>query len=40
METLGAVQLQKHLLKEDLIEDCLSEQGLLVQIANQSRTAV
>jgi hypothetical protein len=34
---LGAIQLQKHLLKEDLIEDCLREQGLLVQImpANQ-----
>ena len=34
---LGAMQLQKHLLQEDLIEDCLREQGLLVQIisANQ-----
>ena len=31
------MQLQKHLLQEDLIEDCLREQGLLVQTmpANQ-----
>ena len=31
------MQLQKHLLQEDLIEDCLGEQGLLVQVmsANQ-----
>jgi hypothetical protein len=28
---LGAMQLQKHLLQEDLIEDCLKDQGLLVQ---------
>jgi hypothetical protein len=25
------MQLQKHLLQEDQIEDCLREQGLLVQ---------
>ena len=32
METLGAAQPQKNLLKEeDLIEDCLRDQGLLVQ---------
>ena len=27
----GPVQPQKHLLQEDLIEDCLRDQGLLVQ---------
>jgi hypothetical protein len=27
----GASQLQKHLLQQDLIEDCLRDQGLLVQ---------
>ena len=34
---VGATQLQKHLLQEDLIEDCLRDQGLLVQTmpANQ-----
>ena len=32
MRTLGAMQLQKHLLQEDLIEDCLGDQGLLMQI--------
>ena len=34
---LGATQSQKHLLQEDLIEDCLREQGLLAQTmpANQ-----
>jgi hypothetical protein len=26
---------QKHLLQEDLIEDCLRDQGLLAQTANQ-----
>jgi hypothetical protein len=33
----GAVQLQRQLLQEDLIEDCLRDQGLLTQImpANQ-----
>ena len=33
----GAVHLQKHLLQEDLTEDCLRDQGLLVQTmpANQ-----
>jgi hypothetical protein len=32
-----AAELQKHLLQEDLIEDCLRDQGLLVQTmpANQ-----
>jgi hypothetical protein len=38
METLGAAQPQKNLLKEeDLIEDRLRDQGLLVQLipANQ-----
>ena len=29
---LGALKLQKHLLQEDLIEDCLRVQELLVQI--------
>ena len=34
---LGATWPQKHLLQEDLIEDCLRDQGLLVQTmpANQ-----
>jgi hypothetical protein len=34
---LGAMQLQKHLLQEDLTEDCPQDQGLVVQIipANQ-----
>jgi hypothetical protein len=33
----GAMQLQGHLLQEDLVEDCLRDQGLLVQTmpANQ-----
>jgi hypothetical protein len=37
MKMMKATQLQKHLLQEDLIEDCLKEQGLLVQTmpANQ-----
>jgi hypothetical protein len=37
METLGATQPQKHHLQRDLIEDCLRDQGLLVQTmpANQ-----
>ena len=38
METhTGVAQPQKHLLQEDLIEDCLRDQGLLVQTmpANQ-----
>jgi hypothetical protein len=34
---LGTAQPQKHVLQEDLIEDCLGDQGLLVQTmpANQ-----
>jgi hypothetical protein len=36
-ETPGTAQLQRHLLQEDLIEDCLRNQGLLTQTipANQ-----
>jgi hypothetical protein len=30
-EMVVASQPQKHLLQEDLIEDCLTDQGLLVQ---------
>lgn len=30
-EHWGLVQLQKHLLQEDLIENCLRDQGLLMQ---------
>lgn len=32
---LWVAQLQKHLLQEDLTEDCLRDQGLLVLSADQ-----